>query len=62
MKTLKGIVRGTGKLTLALLACLLMPVLIWVGLGAAIYQRNRADDLISGAHFIHLTPGNFKGT
>jgi hypothetical protein len=33
--------KGTGKVILALLGCLLMPVLIWVGLGTALYQKNQ---------------------
>ncbi|MDP2916893.1 MAG: hypothetical protein Q8O16_03055 [Dehalococcoidia bacterium] len=38
MKVLKTI----GKVTLVLLGCVLMPVLIWVALGAAVYQKFRA--------------------
>ncbi len=38
MKALKTI----GKVTLVLVGCVLMPVLIWVALGAAIYQKARA--------------------
>lgn len=39
MKTAKKIALGAGKVMLALLGCVLMPVLIWVALGAAIYQK-----------------------
>ena len=42
MKGTKKIGRVTGKVTLALLAGVLMPILIWVALGAAIYQGAKA--------------------
>lgn len=42
MKTTKKIAVGIGKVTLALLGCVLMPVLIWVALGVAITLRIRA--------------------
>ena len=28
-----------GKTALALVGCILMPILIWIALGAAVYQR-----------------------
>ena len=41
MKTFRNLCTGTGKVGMALVGCMLFPVLIWVGLGAGIYQRNR---------------------
>ncbi|MDP2917505.1 MAG: hypothetical protein Q8O16_06210 [Dehalococcoidia bacterium] len=35
-------VRTIGKATLAIIGCALMPVLIWVALGAAVYQKAKA--------------------
>ncbi len=61
MKTLNRIVRGTGKVTLAILGCLLMPILVWVGLGTAIYQRNRVANPAIGSELTRahpLTPSN----
>ena len=40
MKTTK-IAKVTGKVMLAILGAILMPVLIWVALGAAIYQSHQ---------------------
>lgn len=39
MKTLKKAALDTGKVILAILGGIMMPVLIWVALGAAIYQK-----------------------
>jgi hypothetical protein len=39
MKKTKKIALGLGKITLAIVGGILMPVLIWVALGAAIYQK-----------------------
>jgi len=39
MKTNKKIALGIGKVTLAILGGVLMPVLIWVALGVAINQK-----------------------
>ena len=47
MKTVRRIGQGTGIVILALLGCVLMPVLIWVGLGTALYQRNQAGKLLT---------------
>ena len=41
MERAKQIVRGGGKVILALLGGILMPILIWVALGTAVYQRVR---------------------
>ena len=41
MKTFRKTCNGTGKVSLAIIGCMLMPILIWVGLGAGIYQKNR---------------------
>jgi len=41
MERVKQIVRGGGKVILALLGGILMPILIWVALGTAVYQRVR---------------------
>jgi hypothetical protein len=38
MKALRKIALGTGKVMLAVLGCVLMPILIWVALGVAINQ------------------------
>jgi hypothetical protein len=45
MKTFRKTCNGTGKVALALIGCMLFPVLIWVGLGAGIYQRNRPSKI-----------------
>ncbi len=39
MERVKQIARGVGKVILALLGGILMPILIWVALGVAVYQR-----------------------
>ncbi len=41
MKRIKRIGWGVGKVVLALLAGILMPILIWVALGAAVTQKLR---------------------
>ena len=41
MKTMKRIAQGTGKVALAILVGVLMPVLIWVALGVAVNQKMR---------------------
>ena len=41
MKGTKKVLRGTGKVILALLTGVFMPILIWVALGVAISQRVR---------------------
>ena len=41
MKTTKRIARSIGKTILALLACMFMPILIWVALGVAVNQKLR---------------------
>ncbi len=41
MKGTKQIARGTGKVMLALLGGILMPILIWVAFGVAISQKVR---------------------
>ncbi len=41
MKGTKQIARGTGKVMLALLGGILMPILIWVAFGVAISQKAR---------------------
>lgn len=41
MKGTKKIVRGTGKVMLALLGGILFPALIWVALGVAVNQMLR---------------------
>ncbi|MDD4859305.1 MAG: hypothetical protein PHR56_03770 [Dehalococcoidales bacterium] len=42
MKKLMRAMKGIGKVFLAILGCLLMPVLIWVALGVALYQKTIA--------------------
>ena len=44
MKTTKKIALGIGKVTAAILACGLMPILIWVALGVAIYQKSHQKE------------------
>ncbi len=39
MKNIKRTGRGIGKVVVALLAGILMPVMIWVALGAAVRQK-----------------------
>lgn len=51
MKTLKGIAR----VGLALMAGISMPVLIWVGLGTALYQRNRIGKYPAGTESQRVT-------
>ncbi len=45
MKRTKQIARGIGKVILALLAVALMPILVWVALGAALNERLREKNL-----------------
>ncbi len=45
MKRTKQIARGTGKVILALFAVALMPILVWVALGAALNERLREKKL-----------------
>ncbi|MFH1381379.1 MAG: hypothetical protein ABIH70_00605 [Chloroflexota bacterium] len=42
MKTAKKILKGTGKVILALMGGILMPVLIWVAFGVAMSQKLRS--------------------
>ena len=39
MKRTKQIIRGVGKVMLALTVGILMPILLWVALGVAVYQK-----------------------
>jgi len=41
MKEIKRIGRGVGKVVLVLLAGILMPILVWVALGASLTQKIR---------------------
>ena len=41
MERMKRAMRGTGKVMLAVLAGVLMPVLIWIALGVAMNQKLR---------------------
>jgi hypothetical protein len=45
MKEIKRVAQGTGKVILALLTGILMPILIWVALGVAINQKLREKKL-----------------
>ena len=45
MKTTKKIALGIGKVLAAILACGLMPILIWVALGVAIYQKSQQKEV-----------------
>ena len=56
MKVLKTI----GKVTLVLIGCVLMPVLIWVALGAAIYQKARARKVQTAPTFGQILAAGFK--
>ncbi len=42
MKTTKKILKGTGKVVLAILGGILMPILIWVAFGVAMNQKLRS--------------------
>jgi hypothetical protein len=44
MKTTKKITLGIGKVLLAIVGCVLMPVLIWVALGVAVYQKTHQNE------------------
>ena len=44
MEKTKGMTLGIGKIILVILGCVLMPVLIFVALGAAIYQETHAKE------------------
>ena len=41
MKRTMKVARGTGKVFLAMLCGVIIPILIWIGLGTAIVQRVR---------------------
>lgn len=41
MKEIKKIAKGIGKVTLAVVAGIMFPVLIWVALGAAMTQAKK---------------------
>jgi hypothetical protein len=45
MKVMIKVAKGTGKVILALLTGILMPILIWVALGVALNQRTREKKL-----------------
>jgi hypothetical protein len=42
MNKMMKVVKGTGKVILALLTGIFMPILIWIGLGVALNQKLRA--------------------
>jgi len=44
MKGMIKVARGTGKVVLALLAAVFMPVLIWVALGVALNKKLREKE------------------
>ncbi len=44
MKTFKKIALGIGKVLAAMIGCVLLPVLIWVALGVAIYQKTHQGE------------------
>ena len=41
MNKMMKVVKGTGKVILALLTGIFMPILLWIGLGVAINQKLR---------------------
>jgi hypothetical protein len=45
MKTLKKIALVAGKVLAVILGCVLMPILIWVALGVAIYQKTHQTEV-----------------
>ena len=45
MKELIKITRGIGKVILALLGAILMPILIWIALGVAINKKLREKEV-----------------
>jgi len=58
MKALKKI----GKVLLVLLGCIMMPVLIWVALGAAIYLQAKArkTHTVAAPSFGQILTAGFK--
>jgi hypothetical protein len=41
MNKMMRVTKGTGKITLVILTGILMPILLWVGLGVALNQKLR---------------------
>jgi hypothetical protein len=47
MNKMMKVVKGTGKVMLALLTGIFMPILLWVGLGVALNQKLRAKKQVT---------------
>ena len=62
MKTMKRIAQGTGKVVLAILVGVLIPVLIWVALEVAVNQKMRDPPLGKDSyHRRHTCTGGRRG-
>jgi len=46
MRTTRRFALQFAKISLALLGCILMPVLIWVAMGIAIYQKTAQKEVL----------------
>lgn len=49
MEKTKKILAKTGKVMLALLGCVLMPILIWIALGVVILQKTKKRQRVEAA-------------
>jgi hypothetical protein len=47
MNKIMKVVKGTGKVILALLTGIFMPILLWIGLGVALNQKLRAKKQVT---------------
>ena len=47
MNKIMKVVKGTGKVVLALLTGIFMPILLWIGLGVALNQKLRAKKQVT---------------
>jgi hypothetical protein len=47
MNKMMKVVKGTGKLILALLTGIFMPILLWIGLGVALNQKLRVKKQVT---------------
>jgi hypothetical protein len=47
MNKMMRVTKGTGKITLAILTGILMPILLWVGLGVALNRKLRVKKQVT---------------
>jgi hypothetical protein len=47
MNKMMRVVKGTGKVILAILTGIFMPILLWIGLGVALNQKMRAKKRVT---------------